>query len=198
MGGYHSGAHRNADPIYALPRVRIARHAVADSPLRVSALRSLGAYANVFAIESFIDELALAAAADPLEFRLRHLRDERARGVLLAAAERADWSKRGETQAGEGWGLALAQYKNLQCYCAIVVKLHVNRASGETDLRHVIIAADAGQVVNPDGLGNQLEGGFVQAASWTLYEEVQVRPARHHHRRLGDLPDSALQRRANN
>ena len=174
MGGYHSGAHRNADPIYALPRVRVARHAVADSPLRVSALRSLGAYANVFAIESFLDELALAAAVDPLEFRLRHLRDERARAALLAAAERADWSNRARVKAGgEGWGLALAQYKNLQAYCAIVVKLRVNRDSGEIDLQHVIIAADAGQVVNSDGLSNQLEGGFVQAASWTLYEAVQ-------------------------
>jgi len=174
MGGYHSGAHRNADPIYTLPRKRVARHAVADSPLRVSALRSLGAYANVFAIESFIDELALAAAADPLEFRLRHLSDERARAVLLAAAERADWANRYQVKAdGEGWGLALAQYKNLQCYCAIVVKLGVNRASGEIALQRVSIAADTGQVVNPDGLSNQLEGGFVQAASWTLYEEVQ-------------------------
>ena len=174
MGGYHSGAHRNADPIYAFPRKRVASHAVADSPLRVSALRSLGAYANVFAIESFIDELAQAAAADPLEFRLRHLSDERARAVLLAAAERADWATRAQVKAdGEGWGMALAQYKNLQCYCAIVVKLGVDRESGEIDLRHVIIAADAGQVVNPDGLSNQLEGGFVQAASWTLYEAVQ-------------------------
>ena len=174
MGGYHSGAHRNADPIYDLPRVRVARHAVADSPLRVSALRSLGAYANVFAIESFMDELALAAASDPLEFRLRHLRDERARAVLLAAAEHADWSNRARVKAdAEGWGLALAQYKNLQCYCAMVVKLRVNRETGEIDLRHIIIAADAGQVVNPDGLSNQLEGGFVQAASWTLYEAVE-------------------------
>ncbi len=174
MGGYHSGAHRNADPIYALPRKRVARHAVADSPLRVSALRSLGAYANVFAIESFMDELAAAATADPLEFRLRHLRDERARAVLLAAAERAGWANREQVKAaGEGWGMALAQYKNLQCYCAIVVKLSVDCESGEIDLRHVVIAADAGQVVNPDGLSNQLEGGFVQAASWTLYEEVQ-------------------------
>ena len=173
MGGYHSGAHRNADPIYALPRVRIARHAVADSPLRVSALRSLGAYANVFAIESFMDELSLAAADDPLEFRLRHLRDERARAVLLAAAERANWSNRARVKAdAEGWGMALAQYKNLQCYCAIIVKLSVNRDSGDIKLRHAIIAADAGQVVNPDGLSNQLEGGFVQAASWTLYEAV--------------------------
>jgi len=174
MGGYHSGAHRNADPIYALPRKRVARHAVADSPLRVSALRSLGAYANIFAIESFMDELALAAAADPLDFRRRHLRDERARAVLLAAAEQADWPNRKRIKAdGEGWGLALAQYKNLQCYCAIVVKLRVDRASGDIGLQQVVIAADAGQVVNPDGLGNQLEGGFAQAASWTLYEAVQ-------------------------
>ena len=174
MGGYHSGAHRNADPIYALQRKRVVRHAVAESPLRVSALRSLGAYANVFAIESFMDELALAASVDPLEFRLRHLRDERARAVLQAAAERADWENRAQVKAqGEGWGLALAQYKNLQCYCAIVVKLRVVRESGEIALRHVVIAADAGQVVNPDGLSNQLEGGFVQAASWTLYEAVR-------------------------
>ncbi len=174
MGGYHSGAHRNADPVYALPRVRVARHAVADSPLRVSALRSLGAYANVFAIESFMDELALAAASDPLEFRLRHLRDERARAVLLAAAEHADWSNRARVKAdAEGWGMALAQYKNLQCYCASVVKLRVDRDSGEISLQQAIIAADAGQVVNPDGLSNQLEGGFAQAASWTLYEAVE-------------------------
>ena len=173
MGGYHSGAHRNADPIYDFGRKRIVRHAVDAGPLRVSALRSLGAYANVFAIESFMDELAQAAAVDPLEFRLRHLRDERARAVLCAAADAANWDSRASAKAeDEGWGMALAQYKNLQCYCAIVVKLSVERATGEIRLRHVYIAADAGQVVNPDGLSNQLEGGFVQAASWTLYEAV--------------------------
>ncbi len=173
MGGYHSGAHRNADPIYAFPCKRIVRHAVADSPLRVSALRSLGAYANIFAIESFMDELALAAGSDPLEFRLRHLRDERARAVLNAAAEKVDWQRRQErTGEGEGWGLALAQYKNLQCYCAIIVNLAVDRSSGRIAFKRVVIAADAGQVVNPDGLSNQLEGGFAQAASWTLFEEV--------------------------
>ncbi len=174
MGGYHSGAHRNADPIYVFLRKRVVRHAVADSPLRVSALRSLGAFANVFAIESFMDELALAAAADRLEFRLRHLQDERARAVLMAAAERADWDSREVAKAdGEGWGIAQAQYKNIQCYCAVIVKLHVDRQSGAIEIERVIIAADAGQVVNPDGLSNQLEGGFVQAASWTLYEEVK-------------------------
>ena len=173
MGGYHSGAHRNADPIYDFRQRRIVRHAAANSPLRVSALRSLGAYANIFAIESFVDELALAAAVDPFEFRLRHLRDERARAVLEAAADKAGWSTRELAKAdSEGWGMALAQYKNLQCYCAIVVKLSVDCEGGGIRLRHATIAADAGQVVNPDGLSNQLEGGFVQAASWTLYESV--------------------------
>ena len=174
MGGYHSGAHRNADPIYSLPDKRILRHSVDNSPLRVSALRSLGAYANVFAIESFMDELAVAAGADPLEFRLRHLNEARARAVLLAAAEKANWLSRNEDRKkGQGWGLALAQYKNLQCYCAIVVNLEVDRGSGDVRFRRVIITADAGQVVNPDGLSNQLEGGFAQAASWTLFESVQ-------------------------
>ncbi len=174
MGGYHSGAHRNADPIYSLPDKRILRHAVDDSPLRVSALRSLGAYANVFAIESFMDELAVTVGSDPLEFRLRHLTDARARAVLLAAAEKAGWTSRNEERlSGQGWGMALAQYKNLQTYCAIIVKLQVERGTGKLRFRRVIIAADAGQVVNPDGLSNQLEGGFVQAASWTLFESVQ-------------------------
>ncbi len=174
MGGYHSGAHRNADPIYSLPDKRILRHAVEDSPLRVSALRSLGAYANVFAIESFMDELAVTVDSDPLEFRLRHLTDARARAVLLAAAEKAGWTSRNEERlSGQGWGMALAQYKNLQTYCAIIVNVGVERGSGEVRFLRVIIAADAGQAVNPDGLSNQLEGGFVQAASWTLFESVQ-------------------------
>ena len=86
------------------------------------------AYANVFAIESFMDELALAANIDPLEFRLRHLTDERARAVLQAAAENVDWPICREASGdGEGWGMALAQYKNLQCYCAVIVKLRVDR-----------------------------------------------------------------------
>ena len=168
MGGYHAGAHRNADPIYDFAHRRVVRHALSDSPLRVSALRSLGAYANIFAIESFMDELAHQAGRDPLAFRLRHLRDERARAVLQAAADKADWHSR---EVGAGWGMALAQYKNLQCYCAIVVKLQVE-PNGDIRLERAVIAADAGQVVNPDGLSNQLEGGFVQAASWTLHEAV--------------------------
>jgi nicotinate dehydrogenase subunit B len=166
----HIGSHRNADPLYAFPHKRIVKHFVPDSPLRASAMRSLGAYGNVFAIESFMDELAHASRLDPIEFRLHHLKDERARAVIQAAAERAGW---GISQAaGEGRGIAFAQYKNRQCYAAVVVDLQVDSESGAIKLERAVIAADAGQIVNPDGLSNQLEGGFVQAASWTLKEQV--------------------------
>lgn len=171
--GSHVGLYRNADPLYAFPRRRIVKHLVPDSPLRVSALRGLGAYANVLAIESFMDELAHLVGADPVEFRLRHLTDARARDVIAAAAEKADWQPyhrpRGD---GRGRGIAFAQYKNRQCYVAVVVDLSVNRASGQIRLEHAIIAADAGQIVNPDGLSSQFEGGFIQGASWTLKEQV--------------------------
>jgi CO/xanthine dehydrogenase Mo-binding subunit len=173
---YHVGIHRNADPLYAFPRRRVVKHFIPGSPLRVSAMRSLGAYANVFAIESFMDELALAAGSDPVTFRLRHLKDERARAVIEAAAEKAGWQPGRPFEGagyGRGRGLAFAQYKNQKCYAAIVVEASVDVATGQIRLERAVIAADAGQIVNPDGLANQLEGGFVQAASWTLKEAVR-------------------------
>lgn len=173
---YHVGIHRNADPLYAFPRRRVVKHFVPDNPLRVSAMRSLGAYANVFAIESFMDELALAAGSDPITFRLRHLQDERAKAVIEAAAERAGWQPgQPATGAGQGRGrgLGFAQYKNQKCYAAVIVEAQVDTTTGQIRLERAVIAADAGQIVNPDGLANQLEGGVVQAASWTLKEAVR-------------------------
>jgi nicotinate dehydrogenase subunit B len=165
------GIHRNAEPSYVFPRRRIVKHFLADSPLRTSALRGLGSYANVFAIESFMDELAHAAGADPVEFRLRYLTDERARAVIEAAVEKA-----GSRLEGQGRGIAFARYKNRQSYVAVVVDLRVNRDSGHIRLERAVIAADAGQIVNPDGVSNQLEGAFVQSASWTLKEQVAFDP----------------------
>jgi nicotinate dehydrogenase subunit B len=165
--GPHVGIHRNADPLYAFPRRRIVKHFVPDSPLRTSSLRGLGSYANVFAIESFMDELAHAASADPVEFRLRYLTDERARAVVEAAVEKA-----GSRPEGRGRGVAFAQYKNRQGYVAVVVDLSVDRASGHIRLERVVVAADVGQIVNPDSLSSQLEGAFTQSASWTLNEHV--------------------------
>ncbi len=171
--GLHAGIHRNADPLYAFPRRRIVKHFVPESPLRVSTLRGLGSYANVFAIESFMDELAHSLGADPLAFRLHHLTDQRAREVMEAAALKAGWRPRARPRAdGRGRGFAFAQYKNRQCYVAVVVDLRLDRASGLVDLMRAVIAADAGQVVNPDGLSNQFEGGFAQGASWALKEQV--------------------------
>ena len=169
----NGGIHRNATPPYAFPETRIVKHLVHDLPLRVSALRTLGAYANVFAAESFMDELAHAAAADPLDYRRRHLEDARTRAVLDAAAERfgwAGWTASG-TPTGTGRGIAVARYKNAKGYCAVAVEARVGD-DAVVHLLRAVIAADAGEIVDPDGLAAQLEGGFVQAASWTLLEAV--------------------------
>ena len=167
----NGGIHRNATPPYAFPETRIVKHLVHDLPLRVSALRTLGAYANVFAAESFMDELAHASGTDPLEYRRRHLEDARTRAVLDAAAERIGWTARPAGNAGAGHGIAVARYKNLKSYCAVAVEVQVSD-DAKVDLRRAVIAVDAGEIVDPDGIAAQLEGGFVQAASWTLLEAV--------------------------
>ena len=168
----NGGIHRNATPPYAFPETRIVKHLVHDLPLRVSALRTLGAYANVFAAESFMDELACAAGADPLDYRRRHLEDARTRAVLDAAAERFGWTARpAGGGAGTGRGIAVARYKNTKSYCAVAVEVEVGD-DAKVVLRRAVIAVDAGEIVDPDGLAAQLEGGFVQAASWTLLEAV--------------------------
>ena len=171
----NGGIHRNATPPYAFPETRIVKHLVHDLPLRVSALRTLGAYANVFAAESFMDELAQRAGADPLDWRRRHLEDARTRAVLDAAAERFGWTPRPANRsrdgAGTGQGLAVARYKNAKSWCAVAVEVQVGDDAAVV-LRRAVVAVDAGEIVDPDGLCAQLEGGFVQAASWTLLEAV--------------------------
>jgi CO/xanthine dehydrogenase Mo-binding subunit len=126
---------------------------------------------NVFSIESFMDELARAAAADPVEFRLRHLEDPRAREVVLAAAGRFGWSDY-RPQRGRGRGFAFARYKNLAAYTAIACEVEVERESGRVRMARAVAAVDSGEAVNPDGIRNQIEGGIVQSLSWTLYESV--------------------------
>lgn len=166
--GPHVGIHRNLDPLYRFPEPRLVKHLVRDLPLRTSALRSLGAYANVFAIESFMDELAAAAGEDPVAFRLRHLEDERACETVRAAAERMNaWPG----ADGRGRGLGFARYKNAQAYSAVAVEIEVTDAA-EVRLHRLAVAADAGEVVDRAGIVAQLEGGALQAASWTLYEQV--------------------------
>lgn len=167
-----AGIHRNATPIYETGRRRIVKHFVPAMPLRTSSLRSLGAYANVFAIESFMDELAAIRGVSPLELRLEHLGDQRARDVLLAAVEAAAWSGAPSEESGRGCGIALARYKNSAAYAAVVVRLRVEDATAAIALEQLFIAADCGEVVDPSGAVNQLEGGALQSASWTLKERV--------------------------
>jgi nicotinate dehydrogenase subunit B len=164
------GGERNSNPIYAFPNAHVVSHFLPDMPLRVSAQRALGAFQNVFAIESFMDELALAAGADPVAFRLAHLTDPRAREVIQTAADKFGWSS--PKPAGLGRGFAFARYKNLAAYCAIALELTVEHETGHVQLGRVVAAVDSGHPVNPDGIRNQIEGAILQAASWTLYEQV--------------------------
>jgi CO/xanthine dehydrogenase Mo-binding subunit len=126
----------------------------------------------VFAIESHMDELARAGQLDPVEFRLRHLDDSRAAAVIRAAAERFGW-RRYERGAGRGKGFAFARYKNLAAYVAIALEVSVDRRDGSPRLLRAVAAVDSGEAVNPDGIRNQIEGGILQAASWTLFESVK-------------------------
>lgn len=161
------GADRNAVPIYDLPSWHIVKNRLLTMPLRTSSIRALGAFGNVFAIESFMDELAIDHCQDPLAFRLANLRDERARAVLQRAAAMAQWGS--EPPVGMGRGIAHARYKNTGAYCAIVAEVAVE---DEPRCRHLWIAVDVGEAINPDGVANQIEGGAIQATSWTLKEQV--------------------------
>jgi CO/xanthine dehydrogenase Mo-binding subunit len=163
-------ADRNAIPIYEFPNQRVVNHYVRDMPVRTSALRSLGAYANVFAIESFMDELAAAAAIDPVTFRLRHLSDSRAAAAIETAAKRAGWSD-WKAVEGRGRGIGFAKYKNLGAYCAVVAEVE---AEQEVRVTRLVIAVDVGLIVNPDGVTNQIEGGAIQSTSWTLKEQIRL------------------------
>ncbi|HEX2198800.1 MAG TPA: molybdopterin cofactor-binding domain-containing protein [Burkholderiales bacterium] len=162
------GSERNAIPLYEFPVLQVAKNYVRETPRRASSLRALGAYGNVFAIESFMDELAAAAGADPIEFRLRHLKDPRGRAVVERLLGDFRAFKKAEAK---GHGIAFARYKNIGAYCAVLAEVEAGEALRVTRL---VVAADVGLAINPDGVANQLEGGAIQSASWTLKEEGRL------------------------
>ena len=164
------GGDRNAIPLYRFPS-RVTHRFIPEMPLRVSALRGLGAYMNIFSIESFMDELALAAKADPVEFRLRQLEDPRAKDVIKLVAEKFGWTQYSK-QNGNGRGFAFARYKNLAAYCAIAIEVAVERDTGDVRVKRVVAAVDSGEAINPDGIKNQIEGGIIQSISWTTFESA--------------------------
>ncbi len=164
------GGLRNAVPAYEVGELTVEHHFLESSPVRVSALRSLGAHANVFAIECLMDELSEVSDQDPVAFRLKHLADPRARDVVQKVAEMSNWHARGNAGSGIGYGMAYGRYKNKAGYCALVAQVEV---SERVKVRKVWACVDAGKVVHLDGLRNQIEGGILQAISWSLHESVQ-------------------------
>ncbi len=168
-GGFSGGAYRNAEPYYAIPNQQVDAHFF-KGPLRVSSLRSLGAYANIFATESFMDELCEMAGKNPYEFRIMHLEDERAKDVIRKLHE---ITQREKTVEGTGIGIAFSRYKNSASYCAVAAKVAVDAKEGTVQVQKMWAAIDAGEVINTDGLKNQTEGGMIQSASWTLLEQVK-------------------------
>ena len=166
----HGGSHGNQDPLYTFSPKRIVKHVQLEPALRVSHFRGLGSYANVFALESFVDEVAHAVNMDPIEFRIQNLEDQRAIDLIIALADKSNWGT--PTNEDQGRGFAFVRYRNRATYCAVVVELNVDRTSGKIQLERAFIAGESGQVINPNGLSNQLEGGFIQSASMTLKEQV--------------------------
>jgi CO/xanthine dehydrogenase Mo-binding subunit len=174
-GGFSGGSHRNSVPLYDFGSQKIILHDF-KGPLRTSALRSLGAYANIFALESFMDELAFKAGKDPVAFRLAHLKDERARAVIGLLVEKGGWRSGTKGRNGRkgdfGEGFAFAQYKNNAAYCAVKAEVVIDPVKKSYRVTRLSSAIDAGQTINSTGVINQTAGGLIQAASWTMMEEV--------------------------
>jgi CO/xanthine dehydrogenase Mo-binding subunit len=168
------GGDRNAVPVYSFANHRVTKRLVPDVRLRVSALRALGAYTNVFSIESFMDEIAHEQGADPIDFRIRHLDDQRAIGVLEKLREQLLAAGMTSDRPPAGVGIGMAQYKNSGAYCAVAMRVVVNPDDGQIRLDRALCAVDVGLVINPDGAINQIEGGIIQASSWTVREQVRL------------------------
>ena len=165
---------------YTLPNVKVNTRHVEQAFFRSSHLRSPGRIENSFANESFIDELAFAAQADPAEYRLRVLKDPRGVAVLQKVLQRAKWQTRvgtnltgGSGAVVKGRGLAYLRYNNATTYVAAVAEVAVNRQTGEIRVERVCVAHDCGQLINPDGTVNQVEGGVIQTVSRVLMEQVR-------------------------
>jgi len=175
----------NGDPPYLVDHVRVLTHWMRDTPLNPSNLRAPGKPANVFAVESFTDEIAATLRADALEFRTARLTDPRALEVLTRAAAAFGWQRRpSPSTAGPvkgalvGRGVAYTRYKQAENYVATFIEVAVDPESGAIAVRRVVCAHDCGLVVNPDALRNQIEGGIVQTLSRALHEEVQFDESR--------------------
>jgi len=161
---------------YTVPNIRCTANWLAETPFRPSWIRTPGRMQNTFANESFLDELAEAAGVDPIEFRLRNLNDPRGRELLERLARLANWTPRaGARESGDvvhGRGVSYTKYELVRTYVGMVADVEVNRSNGEVKVTRCYVAHDCGQIINPDGLRNQIEGNVVQTVGRTLFEEI--------------------------
>ena len=167
-----AGAERNAVPPYISTHVKVNAHRLLGLPFRTSAMRGLGAHANVFACESFMDEIAHDQGLDPVAFRLSKLEDPRAIAVIKTLADQVNWLERRQSVSQkEGWGLgiAYARYKSKGAYCAVVAEVEVTH---QVSVRNLWVVADIGEIIHADGAISQLEGGAIQSTSWALKEQA--------------------------
>ncbi|MEB2777050.1 molybdopterin cofactor-binding domain-containing protein [Algoriphagus sp. D3-2-R+10] len=169
-GGWSGGSHRNGIPEYTFKAKQLHLFNY-DGPLRTSSLRGLGAYANTFAMESFLDELIHKSGYDPIDFRIKNLEDPRAKAVLEELAIKTNWKSKSKP-ANTGFGVAYARYKNSTSYFAVLAEVEIEKAARIYKLKKLTGVIDSGLTINPDGLKNQTEGGMIQSASWTMMEEV--------------------------
>lgn len=167
-------ADRNALPLYAIENIEITKRIVNTLPYRTSSLRGLGAHANIYAIETFMDEIAAELEQDPIEFRLKHLADERARNVITSVVKNVQNVFPASSSETCSWGLGFARYKNTAGYCAIMAQVEIEK---DIHVTHVEAVADIGEIVSRDGAINQIEGGIIQSLSWTLKEAVRLEGA---------------------
>jgi CO/xanthine dehydrogenase Mo-binding subunit len=183
-GVYTGNIAHNSDVEYTFPNTRTTVDRVGNAFLRTSHLRTPGRMQNNFANESFLDEVAAAAQQDPVAFRLRYLSDERSRAVVEKVAQMAVWQPGpahrhpSAERLAKGRGFAYIRYQNEHTYVAMVADVVVDRVSGQVQVAHVYCSHDCGQVINPDGTVNQIEGGIVQTVSRTLLEDVQFDASR--------------------
>lgn len=179
MGRSSAMIQQNVDPPYQFPNISAVVHWLRGTPLRPSNIRSPGKVANSFATESFTDEVASLLGADPVEFRLRHLKDPRGIEVIRRAATRMGWTSRPSPQAVNrtasvltGRGFSYVHYKHSENHVAIGMEVEVERASGRIRVTRIVCAHDCGLMINPDCVQNQVEGNILQSLSRTLFEEV--------------------------
>jgi nicotinate dehydrogenase subunit B len=170
---------RNTAIPYSIPNVKTLSHLLDDTPFRSSWLRAPGRMQNTFANECFMDELAAAAGVDPLEFRLKYLSDARGVELMRRLAAIANWQQRPSPRNNTngdivtGRGICYIKYELMRTYVGAVAEVEVNRKTGEIAIQRFYVAHDCGQIINPDGLMNQIEGNVIQSISRTLKEEIQ-------------------------